>query len=415
MQLYQSSGTPTFRDVFSKTFIAVSLINFLGMTGYYAIFVVMTQFAGERFGCSVAVAGLITGIVVIGCLAGRFFTGRIVNSAGYKRLFGIGIALALATNIFYNYVTNEFILFCIRFLSGIALGIMGTVAGTLIAVITPKAFQGRGIAYYSMSTALALCFGPYVGIAFVGRLGYEGIFWIASSLSALSLLLFLLVSVKEEKKSQVKKKIQLSDFIDIRLVPYCAVVGIFCIGWGNIQAFMAPYAQEFHLEAAASVFFLVYAVAILVSRPFTGKIYDIKGPKPVFYPAILALVFGLILLWTGFGSWAVIAAGVLCGFGFGNIASVGNAYAVSMVPKARYAQATSTFFILFDLGIGSAPFIFGYLVPYAGYSGVFGITALLTAAGIPLYWLVTRSDPPKKHGEGLNFKPDPQEMVKDEG
>ena len=66
-----------------------------------------------------------------------------------------------------------------RFISGVAIGIIGTVTGTIVAVIVPAQYHGRGIAYFSMSTALALCFGPFIGIALLGSLGYE-----ASSRSA---------------------------------------------------------------------------------------------------------------------------------------------------------------------------------------------------------------------------------------
>lgn len=61
------------RAIFSRTFIAISLINMLGMIGYYAIFVVCTRYLMDGFSASASMAGLATGIVVIGCLVGRFF------------------------------------------------------------------------------------------------------------------------------------------------------------------------------------------------------------------------------------------------------------------------------------------------------------------------------------------------------
>lgn len=37
------------KAIFTKTFVAISLINMLGLAGYYAIFVVSTQFLSEVF------------------------------------------------------------------------------------------------------------------------------------------------------------------------------------------------------------------------------------------------------------------------------------------------------------------------------------------------------------------------------
>ena len=185
--------------------------------------------------------------------------------------------------------------------------------------------------------------------------------------------------------------ISLSDFIDVRLIPFCLLIGLFCLAWGCTQAFLASYGKQFDVTAAASLFFLFYAAAILISRPFTGKIYDMHGPAVVFYPAIVSLAAGLGLLWGAWGGWCVLAAGVLMGFGFGNIQSLGQATAVSMVPRERYTQATSTFYIFFDLGIGIAPYLFGLFADVLDYADIYGINGLIVLAGIPLYWLLRQS------------------------
>ena len=79
------------RAIFSRTFIAISLINMVGMIGYYAIFVVCTRYLMDGFQASAATAGLATGIVVIGCLVGRFFTGSVIRDVGYRRVLLIGV------------------------------------------------------------------------------------------------------------------------------------------------------------------------------------------------------------------------------------------------------------------------------------------------------------------------------------
>ena len=397
------------RDVFSPTFLAVSLINFAVMTGYYTVFVSCTGYCSAELKTSLSTAGLITGIVVIGCLIGRFFTGKIVHSAGYKRILFLGLSLYLITNLAYLYTKDPLGFFIIRFLSGAAVGIVGTVTGTLVALVTPKPYLARGIAYFSLSTALALCFGPFLGIALLPMIGYAGLFWTASALSLGALCLILLITVSEQVRKEKTKQplsIKLSDFIDVKLVPFCSVIALFCVAWGNVQAFMGPYSEQFGLHEAASFFFIVYAVSIMVTRPYCGKICDLHGPALVFYPAILSLTLGLALLYFYPTSWSVLVSGALIGFGFGNIQSVGQASAVSLVPRERYAQATSTFYIFFDLGIGIAPYLSGYLVPSIGYTGVYGVTAILTILSLPLYYLATKDRTNPSLGVRLKFKSD---------
>lgn len=386
------------RAIFSRTFIAISLINMLGMIGYYAIFVVCTRYLMQEFGTCASTAGLATGIVVIGCLVGRFFTGSIIRDAGYRRVLGIGVFFFFLMNVAYFFSEEIWQIFSVRFVSGVAMGVIGTATGTYVATIVPRQFHGRGISYFSMSTALALCFGPFIGIALIGSLGYEGIFTIATVLSAISLVLmwFVIDATPPKDKKRGKKGLSLDDFIDRRLIPFSIFVGIVCLTWGNVQALLADYAKTYDVVAAASSFFLLYAVASLLTRPITGKFYDAHGPVVLIFSTLVLMIMGLLLLAAHGGSWAVLLAGAIMGLGFGNFQSLSQVSGISLVPRERFAQATSTIFIFFDLGVGMAPYLSGFLVEPVGYAGIFGINALVVALTIPLYWIVWQKRPQKQ-------------------
>ena len=387
------------RAIFSRTFIAISLINMLGMIGYYAIFVVCTRYLVEEFQSSAATAGLATGIVVIGCLVGRFFTGSIIRDAGYRRVLGTGVIFFFLMNVAYFFAHEMWQIFSVRFISGVAMGVIGTATGTYVATIVPRQFHGRGISYFSMSTALALCFGPFIGIALLGSLGYKGIFLIAASLSAISLLLmWFVIDVKPPvDRVREKKGLSLDDFIDRRLVPFSIFVGIVCLTWGNVQALLADYAKTYDVVAAASSFFLLYAGASLLTRPITGKFYDAHGPVVLIFGTLILMIVGLLLLASHAGSWAVLAAGAIMGLGFGNFQSLSQVSGISLVPRERFAQATSTIFIFFDFGVGIAPYLSGFLVEPVGYAGIFAINAAVVALTIPLYWIVWKKRPQKQN------------------
>ena len=385
------------RAIFSRTFVAISLINMLGMIGYYAIFVVCTRYLMDGFSASASMAGLATGIVVIGCLVGRFFTGSIIRDVGYRRVLGIGVFFFFLMNVAYFFSHEIWQIFSVRFISGVAMGVIGTATGTYVATIVPRQFHGRGISYFSMSTALALCFGPFIGIALIGSLGYDGIFGIATGLSAVSLLLmwFVIDVTPPKDQKREKKSLSLDDFIDKRLVPFSIFVGIVCLTWGNVQALLADYAKTYDVVAAASSFFLLYAGASLLTRPITGKFYDAHGPVVLILSTLVLMIVGLLLLASHAGSWVVLLAGAIMGLGFGNFQSLSQVSGISLVPRERFAQATSTIFIFFDLGVGMAPYLSGFLVQPVGYAGIFAINAAVVALTIPLYWIVWKKRPQK--------------------
>ena len=60
----------------------------------------------------------------------------------------------------------------------------------------------------------------------------------------------------------------------------------FC--YSSIISFLTPYANEIHLQTAAAFFFIVYSIAILITRPFTGRLFDQRGAKITMLPAFLS-------------------------------------------------------------------------------------------------------------------------------
>lgn len=328
---------------------------------------------------------------------GDFFTGSIIRDVGYRRVLGIGVFFFFLMNVAYFFSHEIWQIFSVRFISGVAIGVIGTATGTYVATIVPRQFHGRGISYFSMSTALALCFGPFIGIALIGSFGYDGIFSIATGLSAVSLLLmwFVIDVTPPKDQKREKKSLSLDDFIDKRLVSFSIFVGIVCLTWGNVQALLADYAKTYDVVAAASSFFLLYAGASLLTRPITGKFYDAHGPVVLIFSTLVLMIVGLLLLASHAGSWVVLLAGAIMGLGFGNFQSLSQVSGISLVPRERFAQATSTIFIFFDLGVGMAPYLSGFLVQPVGYAGIFAINAAVVALTIPLYWIVWKKRPQK--------------------
>ena len=172
------------------------------------------------------------------------------------------------------------------------------------------------------------------------------------------------------------------------MVRFSLVALITCLSYGCIQAFMTSYAAERGLTGAASLFFLLYALAALVTRPLTGRLFDLRGENIIFYPALLLTALSLTMMAHASSGWMLLAAGLVLGVGFGNFQSAGQAVSLSLVSRSRFAQATTTFFIFFDLGIGLGPYLFGFMVPSAGYDGMYQTLAFVVLGAVALYYVL---------------------------
>ena len=126
----------------------------------------------------------------------------------------------------------------------------------------------------------------------------------------------------------------------------------------------------------------------MLTRPHSGRLFDRHGEHVILYPALLLTALALYVLSRAESAAMLLGAGLLLGVGFANFQSVGQAVSLSLVSRSRYAQATTTFYIFFDLGIGLGPYIFGHLIPSMGYSGMYLTLSIVVLASVGIYRLV---------------------------
>ncbi|SES92607.1 Predicted arabinose efflux permease, MFS family [Salinibacillus kushneri] len=377
--------------LWTKDFIIVSSANFFLYLVFYLLLVTMAVYAVEEFAASESQGGLVTGVFIIGTLIGRLFLGRMISKIGNKRMLYSGLIFFILTSLLYFIDTGITFLLITRLLHGIALGMASTATGTIVAGVIPEERKGEGIGYYSMSITLATAIGPFIGLFMSEHTTYQVIFSFCLVLGIISLLIAFFLNVPEGKKKAQpnnSNKWSLSSFIEPKALPIALVVLIISLGYSSVLSFINFYAIEIDLVEIASLFFVVYAVAILVSRPFTGRLMDLKGANSVMYPAFILFGCGLLLLSTAENSIVLLLAGVLIGLGFGNMQSITQAIAVQVTPSHRVGLATSTYYISLDAGLGFGPYLLGMIIPFTGYRHLYIIMGLLVLATIVLYFFM---------------------------
>ncbi|MEI4771227.1 MFS transporter [Psychrobacillus sp. FJAT-51614] len=377
--------------LWTKDFIVVSSINFLLTLVFYLLVVTIAVYAVDEFDASTSQAGLVTGIFIIGTLVGRIFTGRVIDSIGRKKVLFIGIALfTLTTSLYFVNLGLTFLLIN-RFLHGLTLGIASTAAGTIAAQIIPMKRKGEGIGYFSLSATLSTAIGPFIGIFMSQHTSFQIIFGFCLALGIISLLttFFLNVPVIEKViKKEETKGFKLSNFVEPKALPIAFITLTVAFCYSSVLSFINFYAIEIDLVETASFFFIVYAVSILISRPVTGRLLDIKGANYIMYPAFIIFGVGMLLLSVANNSFTFLLAGVLIGLGFGNMQSTTQAVAVKLTSPHRMGLATSTFFIFLDAGLGFGPYLLGFIIPFTGYSLLYVILGALVLFTIVPYFLL---------------------------
>lgn len=379
--------------LWTKDFIIVSTINFLATLVYFLLLVTIASYAKSEFEASTSTAGLVSSIFIIGSLIGRLGAGRFIGIKGPTTILWVGLSFFTITSLFYFLANSIPLLLVNRLAQGVAVGIIGTATGTIVAHILPRARKGEGIGYFSLSAVLATAIGPFIGILLLKmENGFTIMFTMNLVLSILCLLFLAAVKlklapIKQPEKTEVKSSI-LSQFIEPKAVPISFVALIIGFSYSGVMTFLSFYAESINLVSAASYFFLVYAIVIIISRPFTGKLMDTKGANIIVYPCIVLFAIGMLLFSQASAGWMLLLAAAFIGFGYGNFNSVAQTIAVKVTEPHRFGLATATYFILFDIGLGVGPYILGFIVPNTGYRTIFVAMVAVIVICIPVYYLL---------------------------
>ena len=381
--------------LWTKDFVVIALTNFLIYVVFYLLMVTIASYAVDRFHASTSIAGLASGIFIIGILIGRLGAARVIEDVGSRKVLIAGTLFFIITSASYLAAINIPLLIINRFLHGFAYGVASTATGTIVAKIIPDARRGEGIGYYSMSQILATAMGPFIGIVLSRHVDFQVVFIVTSIVAAISFAISFVVSEparKTPKQNQAEgvKGFQISNFLEFKAIPISIIVLIVGFAYSVVLTFMSLYTKQLHLEEAASYFFPIYAVTVIVSRPFSGRLLDARGANFVVYPCLLIFAIGMLLLSQTNHGITLLLAGAIIGLGYGNFLSCGQAISIIGTPHHRLGLATATYYMFLDVGFGVGPYIFGSLVPFTGYRGLYLVMAMVVLATIILYYFLYR-------------------------
>ena len=376
--------------LWTKDFINTSIVNFALMMSQYLLLVTMAMYAAGEYNASVGIAGLVSSAFIIGSLIGRLFGGKHITAMGGKKMLMIGSVLIVILTASYLIPMGIYPLIVLRILHGAAMGYAMTATGTIIAQIIPPSRNGEGIGYFSMSVVLATAVGPLIGVSLIAAYGFTSIFLFSFAMAIISLVIGLTVKAPpgQPSKSTDSGKFKIMDFFEKRAMPISAVMFVMAFAYSGILSYVTAYAESISLIQAGSLYFTVYGITVLLSRPITGPLLDRKGANIVMYPAIIMFAIGLAVISQASLTMAFLIAAALIGFGYGNIQSVTQALAIKVTPPERLGLANTTYFIALDLGLGFGPFLLGYIVPSLGYRGMYMTLAFVVLAGIIVYYFL---------------------------
>lgn len=348
--------------IWTREFLGMGMTNFFYFMSQYILIASLPVFIMDDLGKGQWEAGMAMTCFQIGTVVCRPLAGRIIDGVNKQKLLFVASFIFFLLMAGFYFVSSLHMVWGLRLVHGIVFALGTTASATMAALVLPKSRKGEGIGYFAVSGNLAMVIGPLVGLLIINYLGPRPLF-IFLALLALGALyggngkkLPDTVILPSGKR---KQGFHVADFFEKKALPSVILGGLVFFAYGGVLTFIPMYTRSLDLSSFTSMFFLVFALVIVVTRPFVGYLFDHHGPDATVYPGFAFFCLGFVLFsQVGGVPLLLFSAGVL-GIGFGALAPAFQTLAVQSAPPSRAGVATSTYFWSLDISVGLASALLG--------------------------------------------------------
>ena len=380
--------TPTGRDILWTRSFSLTMVGMLFLFIPFSLYMpVLPAYLLEELHSSMQAAGAINGVFLAAAVLFRAQTSRLEAHFGVRRVLLVSGFMFMATNVLYLAAGTVSSIMLIRFLSGACFAVANTSIMALGSRLIPMTRKGEGLAYLTAMVLAGGAIGPYIGLSLSDAYGYHAVFIFSALSTLLGLLVAGAIPVLEEL-APVQPRFSFHELFEIKAIPASLILLVLAVSYGGVLTFVAVYAKELHLPLVTEYFFVVMAIASVVSRLATGRMFDRLGPDTAVYLSIVTLAGGLLTLGGIHTTACMLAAAVLIGIGFGMAVPSLQTLAIQYSPAHRISAVTATFFTCLDGGIGLGAYLLGGGIHFFGYANVYLALGVATFGCILPYYVI---------------------------
>ena len=172
--------------------------------------------------------------------------------------------------------------------------------------------------------------------------------------------------------------------IEPHVLPLAMVFMLFVTPYYATQSFLVEYADARGFNVTVSLFFPIYAVALLVLRVTLRDLFDRKSFRFFFVACSICMLLALLGLDVMSNNWILAASAILTACGYGIMSSATQSQAVIIAGREHAGIANSTYYVGIDLGMTLGSLLGGFLYGNVGITWFYPIFML----SMPLAWVI---------------------------
>src|SRR5699024_7930589 len=297
-------------------------------------------------------------------MLGNIVGGHWIDQFGRKKMLLIGMAGVAVVLFFYPLAQTGEQLLLLRFVHGLAGGILIPAAFAYVSDLTTGRTRGKSMAFTGASIGISAIVGPAFGGVMASKASIESVFLFVGGLFVITTII-IIFTLKETYKVPERRKLDLQEFIPLIKHPLVlqASISAFALMVSNgTLAFALPLKVEeigLDTETTGMLLSVFGIVALIVFLTPINRVYD-------KYPAIHLIILGVIaisfsqFILSFFASFSLsFISMVVYGFGFALIFPSMNKIVADASSEVDRGKAYGIFYAFFSLGAVAGSFISG--------------------------------------------------------
>ena len=374
------------KPIFTYNFFLVTFINFMVFFCFQMIFPVLPLYV-QQLGGNDATVGMVLGIFTFSTIIARPWAGYLLDKHDKKYILIASLTVFAIAIFSYGLAASIAALMMVRILHGFGWGFAGTTTSTIASEMMPKDRFGEGMGYFSLANSLAMALAPATGIYIGKHYGDVKVFFLATifGLCAFAAAFFL-----KCRKPNLKVQKSKMEIYERKAIMPGVMLFLVAMAYGAVISFLPLFALQRGVDNVG-IFFVVYALAILLTRPLTGKMVDRLGFDYTIIPGFACLLVGLFLLANLKSETTLIWVALIYGTGLGAMITSLQTMALRDVAHDHIGAANATLFTGNDLGIGLGVMFLGTVAEKWGYRNMYLFTIIPLMAAMLFYMFYART------------------------
>lgn len=366
-------------------FAAISIANFCFFMSVNMTSALLPLYLSER-NVSESLNGFIFGVAAIGALGARLFSGRAVDQRGTKAFLLIGSILWVITSPLIPLSSSHFfVMIVIRILQGIGLAFFMNASFGFIMYTTTKENRAKATSWFGIANNLAAALGPLLATFLLTQTSFFSSFFLGSLIAFTATVICLLLPQTKISKDEVVPK---ESFIFAIKAIFPGFLGSsLALSLGSFMIIAPLRAQELEFEQAG-ILLTLYAVSMIFVKLSLAPLSDKKGRAWAIIPGLGFTILSFIILSLSHDPFIVLIGPICLGIGAGLGIPGSIAWSVDRSAETEHANAVSTFYTVYEVGLFLGSSVIGLVVQTAGWQGMLLISFITSTCLVCYLYLI---------------------------